>query len=95
MPRYPHASQADISMTTRSSPLSRNCSSTSSVKHVDLRIMNGALPRHGNSNFPYAFNPGANASVATDTNIPSVPATSATKDRLVVGVDFGKIYIGE
>jgi hypothetical protein len=64
---------------------------TSSVQDINLRIMNGALPFRGGINVPYTFNPGANANVATGA---SVPATNATKDRLIVGVDFGTTYSG-
>jgi hypothetical protein len=64
--------------------------STSTVLDIDLRIMNGPLPIRG-ANIPYAFNPSANASIATGVNIPS---TSAPQDRLIVGVDFGTTYSG-
>lgn len=63
---------------------------TTSVTHIDLRIMNGALPIRG-ANPPFAFNPGANASIATGA---SEPPPSATQDRLIVGVDFGTTYSG-
>jgi len=52
--------------------------------------MNGALPIRG-SNIPYAFSPGANASIATGA---SAPAASGAQDRLIVGVDFGTTYSG-
>jgi hypothetical protein len=66
--------------------------STSSVQHIALQIMNGALPIRG-GNVPYAFNPGTNASIATGMSASSAP--SAPQDRLIVGVDFGTTYSGE
>jgi hypothetical protein len=66
--------------------------STNSVQHIDLRIMNGALPLRG-ANLPYAFNPGTNASIATGLSASIAP--SAPQDRLIVGVDFGTTYSGE
>lgn len=61
----------------------------SSVQHIDLRIMNGALPVRG-SNVPYALSP-ANAGIATGAN---APVLTPAQDRLIVGVDFGTTYSG-
>lgn len=53
--------------------------------------MDSTFPNRG-SNIPYAFNPGANASVAT--GVGTSPHASTTQDRLIVGVDFGTTYSG-
>lgn len=44
------------------------------------------------SNVPYTFNPGFNASIATDS-VEGPQATTAP-DRLIVGIDFGTTYSG-
>ncbi|OWY57130.1 hypothetical protein AA0119_g9414 [Alternaria tenuissima] len=52
--------------------------------------MSHTFPNRGSS-IPYTFNPGSNATV----DITSVPEIGGpTKDRLVVGVDFGTTYSG-
>jgi hypothetical protein len=64
--------------------------STNSVQHIDLRIMNSSLPIRG-SNVPYAFSTNSSGSIATGV---SNSLTTATQDRLIVGVDFGTTYSG-
>lgn len=57
--------------------------------------MSTSIPFRG-SNVPFAFNPGSNANLGSETiGAASSSTVSATQDRLIVGVDFGTTYSGK